>query len=352
MAGSSPLSYQWELNGTNFATTTAGLLVFTNAQPANDGTYEVTITNAAGTVASASATLTVVDAGPIVVAGPTNQTSLAGNDAAFSVSTAGSLPMSYQWQFNGTNIESATNAALSLANLTIANEGTYDVVVSNAFGFSASTNAYLNVVDLAEALNDTNLVWSTGGSAVWYVENANTHDGFAAARSGIIASSQQSTLQTTVTGPGTLSFWWEVSSEPAIDYLNFSINGVEQARISGSPVWQQQTVYVGAGVQSLQWAYNQTDAVNFGQDAGSLDQIGSAPGGAAPLITLNPTNQNILVGSSATLNAAALGTPPLSYQWQLDGTNLAGSINPSLTLSNVQYSNQGFYTWWSAMDTV
>jgi len=157
VAGSSPLSYQWELNGTNFATTTAGLLVFTNAQPANDGTYEVTITNAAGTVASASATLTVVDAGPIVVAGPTNQTSLAGNDAAFSVSTAGSLPMSYQWQFNGTNIESATNAALSLANLTIANEGTYDVVVSNAFGFSASTNAYLNVVDLAEALNDTNL---------------------------------------------------------------------------------------------------------------------------------------------------------------------------------------------------
>ena len=40
----------------------------------------------------------------------------------------------------------------------------------------------------------------------------------------------------------------------------------------------------------------------------------------------------------------AAGTPPLSYQWRLNGTNLAGATGTSLTLSNVQPALAGNYT--------
>ena len=40
----------------------------------------------------------------------------------------------------------------------------------------------------------------------------------------------------------------------------------------------------------------------------------------------------------------AVGQPPLSYQWQRNGTNLAGATANSLTLAGVQYSDAGTYT--------
>ena len=32
--------------------------------------------------------------------------------------------------------------------------------------------------------------------------------------------------------------------------------------------------------------------------------------------------------------------PPLAYQWQLNGTNIAGATNATLTLTNLQFSQQ------------
>ena len=259
--------------------------------------------------------------------------------------------MSYQWQFNGTNIDGATNAVLNLTNPQIANDGNYDVVITNAYGTTTSSNAYLHVMNAADALNTTNLIWTTGGDVPWFVQTAITYDGVAAMQSGAISANQQSTLQTTVTGPGTLTFWWNVSSEGVNDYLNFSVNGVEQARISGVVIggfygWQQQTIYIGAGTQTLQWAYIKTDSgVSIsGRDSGWLDEVSFVPGGTPPFVTLNPTNQVVLLGSNATLNAAALGTPPLNYQWQLNLTNLDGATNAYLALTNTQFTNEGNYT--------
>src|ERR1051326_186150 len=69
---------------------------------------------------------------------------------------------------------------------------------------------------LGEALDATNLTWTTtgtGGAAGWSVETTHTHDGISAAKSSTLyLPSQTSILQTTVTGPGTLSFWWSEAS--------------------------------------------------------------------------------------------------------------------------------------------
>ncbi|MGA3181254.1 MAG: immunoglobulin domain-containing protein [Verrucomicrobiota bacterium] len=48
--------------------------------------------------------------------------------------------------------------------------------------------------------------------------------------------------------------------------------------------------------------------------------------GFPPSVTTQPINQTALAGSNVTLNVAAGGTGPFSYQWQLNGTNLPNDI--------------------------
>ena len=62
-----------------------------------------------------------------------------------------------------------------------------------------------------------------------------------------------------------------------------------------------------------------------------------------PAIISQPTNQTVYVGGTATFNVMAIGVPPLSYQWSLNGTNIDGAMNTSLALTNVQLNQAGSY---------
>jgi hypothetical protein len=48
-------------------------------------------------------------------------------------------------------------------------------------------------------------------------------------------------------------------------------------------------------------------------------------------------------GGTIYLHARAVGQPPLSYQWQLDGTNLPGATNGDLIITNATTGNAGNY---------
>src|ERR1039457_3745645 len=73
--------------------------------------------------------------------------------------------------------------------------------------------AVLQGQTLAQALNAPSLTWTTSGHyGGWSPETTTTHDGVSAADSGMVYSINTSTLQTTVTGPGTLTFWWTNTS--------------------------------------------------------------------------------------------------------------------------------------------
>ena len=51
----------------------------------------------------------------------------------------------------------------------------------------------------------------------------------------------------------------------------------------------------------------------------------------------------MVVGGTVTFSVTASGTPPLSYQWKFDGTNISGATNTTLVLTNVQLSQAGTY---------
>ena len=148
VVGFPPLSYhyQWRFNGINLAGATNSTLVLAGVQTADAGNYSVVVGDAVGTMTSRSASLTVVDSPPVILAQPGDQTVYCGALAVLQVLADGSWPLSYQWQFNGTNLKGATNAFIELADVQFDDSGIYFVVVSNALGRITSRSASLTVV--------------------------------------------------------------------------------------------------------------------------------------------------------------------------------------------------------------
>ncbi|HWA11149.1 MAG TPA: immunoglobulin domain-containing protein [Opitutaceae bacterium] len=140
VVGSSPISYQWYKDGQPIGGATSTYVTFNNAQPGDAGTYNVTITNPAGTVTSLSAALTVTPAGspPIGVSfaqQPQPLSTAVGSSATFAVGVTGDPAITYQWRRNQVEIAGATSSSFTINNVQSADAGIYDVVVAN--GFSA-----------------------------------------------------------------------------------------------------------------------------------------------------------------------------------------------------------------------
>jgi hypothetical protein len=66
--------------------------------------------------------------------------------------------------------------------------------------------------------------------------------------------------------------------------------------------------------------------------------------GLPPVILAQPQSQTVVAGTWVSLSAAVGGTPPLTCQWRLSGTNVAGATNTTLTFTNVQTSQAGTYS--------
>ena len=293
-----------------------------------------------------SATALIGTPAPSFALQPAPQIADFGTAVAFHARAVGLQPMSYQWQLNGRNLAGATDASLRLANLQSPDSGGYRCLASNALGAAASGTATLTIPftrTLAQALNTTNLTWSTNylDAVPWFAQIRETHDGDSAAQSGALPHSRQSSLQTTVTGPGTVAWWWKVSSEPGYDFLKFYVDNPVRASISGEVDWQRMTFAVPAGNHTLRWPYSKDASVSVGQDAGWLDEVSFTPD--PPVIGQQPVSHTAWMGETVTFQAVASGAPPLSYQWLKAGTNLAGATNPSLTLTNLTRRDSATY---------
>jgi len=143
--GSTPLYYQWKFQGTNLVGATNLSLTLTNVQFSQAGNYSILVTNAFGSILSSNAALTVLGLPPLIVTQPMNQTVVLGKSASFSVTVSGTPPIFYNWIFGGvTNIPGATNSTLTLTNTQIEQAGYYSVVITNAFGSTQSSNAFLS----------------------------------------------------------------------------------------------------------------------------------------------------------------------------------------------------------------
>jgi hypothetical protein len=243
----------------------------------------------------------------------------------------GAGPLQYQWRFNGTNLPNATNATLVLTNARVMDTGNYTVAVSNAFGVAISSNAFLGVtVSLADALDGENLNWTTYSYGGWLGTTNITRDGVDAAENRIPREAV-SVLETAVTGPGTITFWWKFRPI-AGGRVSFQVDHVEQAWLSTATEWAPVSFQVTQGSHSVGWIHI-AGYSSFDPSGGLwLDEFFLLDG--APVFTWPPSNTVVDVGATATLVAGAAGTPPMSYQWRFNGINLALETNALLTITN------------------
>ncbi len=81
---------------------------------------------------------------PTIISAPADQVVAMGGTATFGVVAAGTSPLTYQWQLNGTNLPAATSSVLSFS-VGAGSPGQYSVVVSNPYGQTVSGFATLNL---------------------------------------------------------------------------------------------------------------------------------------------------------------------------------------------------------------
>jgi hypothetical protein len=132
--GTGELLYQWLRHGQPLGGATNATLVLTNLQTSHEGLYTVRVTNAYGAALSDSAVLVVVVAARILDH-PESHVALAGQTVSLSVTTAGTLPISYRWRLGGSTVTNQvlhdTTSFLTLTNVQLSQAGLYSVVVTN-----------------------------------------------------------------------------------------------------------------------------------------------------------------------------------------------------------------------------
>src|SRR6266480_3040768 len=138
---------------------------------------------------------------PAITTQPASQTVSAGQTATFTVTATGTVPLSYQWQRNGTAIGGATAASYTTPATTASDNGDqFTVVVSNAAG-SVTSNAAALTVTLA-------LVAPTITTQP---------------ASQTVSAGQTTTFTVTATGTAPLSYQWQrngtaIGAPPAVSY--------------------------------------------------------------------------------------------------------------------------------------
>ena len=140
---------------------------------------------------------------PIIMTQPVSTTNVVGDTVSFNVAAAGTQPLSYQWRFNGANLNGATSSNLTLLNVQLSQGGNYTVLVTNLYGAATSSIASL-IVNLPPPPPATNCTPASSGLVAWWHAEGNANDS-AGANNGALSASGASYTNGEV-GQG---FWFD-----------------------------------------------------------------------------------------------------------------------------------------------
>lgn len=115
--------------------------------------------------------------------------------------------------------------------------------------------------------------WSVGGTSGWVIDTSRAHGGTRSARSGAIGDRGTSSMSATftVSRPVRVFFWYATSTEVNYDWLEIFVDGVRQARWSGTHDWTQGAAFMGAGTHTLEFRY--TRDASGGAGGAGTDQV-------------------------------------------------------------------------------
>jgi hypothetical protein len=295
-AGQGTLTYQWKKNTvdiTGNGTATSSTLTLSGVGAGDVADYTVVVTGACGSVTSNTAAFTLNTPTSISIH-PEAVTTCTNTNANFNVTAAGQGSLSYQWTFNGSPINTATNSSYTASGVTSANAGSYRVIVTGGCGALTSNAAALSVQPAT--------VISTQPTASTLCQN-NTAN-----------------FSVSATGQGTLSYQWKRDG-------------------------------TNVGTNSSSLAVSNAQSINAGSYTVDVTGGCGTTTSNAAVLTVNPatsiTSQPVgtagCEGQNTTFTVVAAGTGSLSYQWKYGATNV-GTNSPSYNIPSTSNANDGNYS--------
>jgi hypothetical protein len=290
--GTSPTSYQWQLNRRDVPTAMAKTQQLNPLTWFHNGRHRVVVANRVSRVTSKEVSITV-SSSPVITLEPADMKGARGGSVIFEVKAVGSSRITYQWRKDTINISGATSPRLTINRLDTANEGSYDVVVSNSLGSTTSRSATL-VVEDAPAIQ------------------LHPQPGFFAVGTDVV-------FTVSASGAPTLRYQWQKNNRnfPSADSPTLTIPNA-QAATAGS--------------------YRVIVSNDVGR---TTSKPATARVLIPPTITADPQSVTIFQGETATFTVRATGTAPFTYRWFKGTTQV--STAATLRLTNVSLDKAGDY---------
>lgn len=297
-----PVTYQWLFNDKPLAGATSDQLTITNAARAQAGRYSLAITNAAGTAYSRPVILSLVGP-PSILQQPLPLTLIEGEDGYLAASVLGNGYdlIEYQWYFEGGAIDGANHPTLELNKVTRAVAGSYRLVARNQYGATDSDTVTITV---NPAVAPSITTQPAGAS---------------------VPADRDAVFSVQASGTRTLAYQWR---RDGIDLQGEVEPTLRLARAQQSDIGDYSVVVSNSGGTAT-------------SSAAHLD-VGYAP--VAPFILRQPVGRDVGYGRGFTLSVTAKGTPAPAYQWQLDGTPIAGATSASYSVARAQSAHTGGYS--------
>lgn len=135
--------YQWKKDGEDITSATSATYTKQSVEPSDAGSYTCVVSGEAGTSVTSDAATVTVNALPVITQQPSSQTVNEGGNINLEVTATGTT--GYQWEKDGSDIPSATDATYSKSGALPADAGSYTCVVTGAGGSVTSNPATVTV---------------------------------------------------------------------------------------------------------------------------------------------------------------------------------------------------------------
>jgi alpha-tubulin suppressor-like RCC1 family protein len=396
--GALPMFFQWRREGEPIVEATNSQLLLRGVSSDQTGIYSVAVSNASGTVLSSNCQLSLVPVaawgqdvyGQIdVPASLTNVVSAAGGLRFTAALRADGTVVT--WDNTGVapdpwNVPDVVQMAAGSEHvLALRSDGTVAAWGSNLSGQTNVPTGLKNVVSIAAGYLHNLAVKADGGVVAWGWNQYGQTDMPASlvsviAVAGGYCHSLALKSDGTVAGWGQSSFGQLTPPEDLTNALAISAGGefsMALRRDGTVAVWGDgsygqtnlpagltNVVAIAAGFRHCLALKQDRTVVAWGATGSSYD-FGQAtvPDGLTNAISISvggfhslavchdrplfilqqPRHQTNYLGTGASFSVKAVSAPPVTCQWQHNGTNLPGETNLSLNLARLQISDGGTY---------
>jgi hypothetical protein len=310
---------------------------------------------------------------PLTITQPANQTVTAGQTATFSVTATGTGPLTYQWFVNGVAISGATSSSYTTPPTTAGQSGSvFTVTVTNPFGSVISNGATLTVQTIppiAGSLVPSNatppynssvmlIPTFSGGTAVIGSTGVGSSDITASAVSGSSYPTPALTSGKTYTLTVTSAQNTVVSATCVVTPTPVTITPIVPANQTTAPGQLTFMATASGGLtNNLTWSASTgtfsgnvwtspTTPGTYTITATSVDEpsvsVSTTSTISGPSITTQPVSQHVCTGSNIVLSVTASYVS--SYQWNFNGTPIAGATSSTYTIPAAAAGNAGNYS--------